>query len=114
MLDTILCPCLRTRIKGENDGRKTYKILTKHTFIEAAIEGEKIGFNRDLSPLALDDLLPDDEIYPIIGVLIHEHIVTKPFEPHFRATIVLHNTNMVIMDMKMETYHGLPEVVVPH
>ena len=93
---------------------KTYKILTKDTFMEAAIEGEKMGFDRTLSALGLDDTLPDDKVYPIIEVVIHEHIAGKPVEPHYRTTIVLHNTNMMIMDMTMETYHGLPEVGVDH
>ena len=93
---------------------KTYKILTKHDFIEAAIEGERIGFNRTLSPLGLDLELPDDKVYPIIEGMIHEHIAGEPVDPHYRATIVLHNTNMAIMDMTMKTYHSLPEVGVDH
>jgi len=93
---------------------KIYKILTKDTFMEAAIEGEKMGFNRTLSALGLDETLPDDVVYPIIEVKIHGHIAGKPVEPHYRTTIVLHNTNTMTMDMTIKTYDGLPEVGVDH
>jgi|2_EtaG_2_1085320.scaffolds.fasta_scaffold07908_5 hypothetical protein len=93
---------------------KTYKILTKHTFIEAAIEGEKIGFNRALSPLALDDELPDDKVFPIIEVMHHEHIAGEPVELHYRVKVVLPSSETVLMDMTTATYHALPEVVVNH
>ena len=76
--------------------------------------GADVRHDRTLSALGLDDKLPDDKVYPIIEVVIHEHIAGKPVEPHYRTTIVLHNTNMMIMDMTMKTYHGLPEVVVDH
>ena len=92
----------------------TYKVFNKHTFIEAAIEGEKIGFNRILSPLALDDELPADKVFPIIEVMNHEHIAGKPVELHYWGKIVLPSAEMVIMDMTTKTYHGLPEVVVDH
>ena len=93
---------------------KTYKILTKDTFIEAAIEGEKMGFDRTLSALGLDDKLPDDKVFPIIEVMFHEHIAGEPVEPHYRVKIVLPDSDMVLMDMTMKTYHALPEVVVDH
>ena len=93
---------------------KTYKILTKDRWIKAAIEGEKIGFDKIPAPLALDNELPDDRVFPIIEVMHHEHIAGKPVELHYRVTVVLPSSNMVIMDMTTETYHGLPEAVVDH
>ena len=94
--------------------RRLLPILLLTLLFPALALGEKMGFDRTLSALGLDDELPDDKVYPIIEVMIHEHIAGKPVEPHYRTTIVLHNTNMMIMDMTMKIYHALPEVVVDH
>jgi hypothetical protein len=93
---------------------KTYKILTKDRWIKAAMEGEKIGFDRTYTALELDEALATDKVFPIIEVMFHEHIAGEPVEPHYRVKIVLPDSDMVLMDMTMKTYHALPEVVVDH
>jgi hypothetical protein len=71
-----------------------------------------LNYNRTLYPEAIDRL-PDDEIFAISPIMIHEHAQGKPVDPHLRCSIksVTGQTDLgfVLIDVPMELFELLPK-----
>lgn len=71
-----------------------------------------LNYNRTLYPEAIDRL-PDDEIFAISPIMIHEHAQGKSVDPHLRCSItsVTGQTDLgfVMIDVPMELFKLLPK-----
>jgi hypothetical protein len=75
-------------------------------------EATRLNYNRTLYPEAIDKL-PDDEIFAVVPLMIHEHAQGVPVDPHLRCrlTSATGQTNMdfVLLDIPMYLFELLPE-----
>jgi len=79
-------------------------------------------YNRTIRPEAID-ALPDDQLFPIVFNMLHEHRAGKPCEPHVRIMIAVPQmengqplpglTERMLLDVPMDLYNALPEIAVP-
>jgi hypothetical protein len=100
---------------SSNEEKRKYKYLDKETLQKINYVSDKImKYNRVLDPAAIDEL-PDGLFFPVVPVLIHEHIAGKPADPHMRCLIYTDFVGKVpfILDIEMGLYDLLPSVVAP-
>lgn len=78
------------------------------------LNDEAIGrdYNRAIQP-AFIDKQPDDEIFAVAPIMIHEHAQGKPVDPHLRCSIhsATGRTDLgfVMLDVPFELFELLPE-----
>jgi hypothetical protein len=100
---------------SDTENRK-YKYIDKETLQKINYVSDKImHYNRSI-PAELVDALPNDLFFPVMPVLIHEHIAGKPADPHMRCLIYtdpLSGRVPFILDIEMGLYDLLPEVNTP-
>lgn len=78
-------------------------IFTKQQLIEAAREGNKIGFNRQLDPAAIEKNVADNEEFSVVFSMLHEYIKGERAEPHVRCIM----DRGGIIDITMERYRSM-------
>lgn len=75
-------------------------------------EALKRHYNRAIEPTFIDEQ-PEDEIFAVAPVIIHEHAQGKPVDPHLRCSI--HSATgrtelgFVMLDVPFELFELLPE-----
>ena len=71
-----------------------------------------LNYNRTLYPEAIDKL-PDDEIFAVTPIMVHEHAQGKAVDPHLRCFIksITGQTDMnfVMIDVPMKLFEALPK-----
>ena len=78
------------------------------------LNDEAIGrdYNRAIQP-AFIDKQPDDEIFAVAPIMIHEHAQGRPVDPHLRCSIhsATGRTDLgfVMLDVPFELFELLPE-----
>jgi hypothetical protein len=69
-------------------------------------------YNRQLDPAAIE-ALPDDAVFVISPIMIHEHAQGKLIEPHLRCSVRgLEKTAtpmMAVLDISSEMFKTLPK-----
>jgi hypothetical protein len=69
----------------------------------------RIGYNRTL-PESVIESLSDDLLFVVMPLMVHEHIMGKPAEPHMRCRIYAGPAHpWLILDVNMSVYEFIPE-----
>jgi hypothetical protein len=70
------------------------------------------NYNRQFDPAAIE-ALPDDAVFVISPIMIHEHAQGKPVEPHLRCSVRgLEKTAalmMAVLDISADMFKTLPK-----
>jgi hypothetical protein len=85
------------------------KYLNKEMLQQINRVSERIGYNRTI-PETVIDSLSDDRFFVVMPLMVHEHIMGKPAEPHMRCRIYAGAEQpWLILDVNMAIYELIPE-----
>lgn len=89
---------------------KNVRCITKPGLMRVNDSSIGVGYNRTLDPVAVATL-PEDTIYVVTPMMVHEHIAGKIAEPHMRCSIYAGLEHpWMMLDMSFEYFNQLPRV----
>lgn len=89
---------------------KNVRCITKPGLTRVNEHSIHVGYNRTLDPVAVATL-PEDTIYIVTPMMVHEHIGGKLADPHMRCSIYAGpEHSWMMIDMSFEYFNTLPRV----
>ena len=89
---------------------KNVRCITKPGLTRVNNSSIRVGYNRTLDPNEVATL-PEDTIYIVTPIMVHEHIGGKLVDPHMRCSIYAGPEHTwMMLDMSFEYFNKLPRV----
>lgn len=89
---------------------KNVRCITKPGLMRVNDHSTRVGYNRTLDPNKVATL-PEDTIYIVTPIMVHEHIGGKLADPHMRCSIYAGSEHSwMMLDMSFEYFNKLPRV----
>ncbi len=89
---------------------KNVRCITKPGLTRVNAHSIRVGYNRTLDPKAVATL-PEDTIYIVTPIMVHEHIGGKLADPHMRCSIYAGpEHSWMMIDMSFKYFNTLPRV----
>ena len=89
---------------------KNVRCITKPGLMRVNDHSTRVGYNRTLDPNKVATL-PEDTIYIVTPIMVHEHIGGKLADPHMRCSIYAGPEHTwMMLDMSFEYFNKLPRV----
>jgi len=89
---------------------KNVRCITKPGLTRVNNNSIHVGYNRTLDPVAVLHL-PEDTIYIVTPIMVHEHIGGKLADPHMRCSVYAGPEHTwMMLDMSFKYFNKLPLV----
>lgn len=95
---------------AKNAPATNVRCISKQSLRRINNNSTRLGYNRTINPAAIETL-PDDKIYIVTPVMVHEHIAGKLAEPHMRCSVYAGPTaDFMMLDISFVFFNALPRV----